>query len=148
MREAVQQVAIPLARISRQKSYNRFLDSLHAFLGREAVQQGRTATVQQICTTNLHRFRGADLREAVQQVVVPLARISRQKSYSKFLDSLHTFLGSRTAAFKAVIWHENREICTAFIVVPILLFACFLRRWLSTEKEISCKSLFADYLFC
>ena len=43
--------------------------------------------------------------------------------------------------------HANREIRTAFIVVPVLLFVHFPRRWLSTEKEISCKSLFADFYF-
>ena len=44
--------------------------------------------------------------------------------------------------------HANREIRTTFIAIPVLLFVRFPRRWLSTEKEISCKSLFADYLFC
>ena len=145
-----------MARIPRQhfsktfsaRQFSSFSTQQGRFLARFLRKKGRTAAVQQICTADLHRFRGADLREAVQQVAVPLARISRQKAYNKFLDSLHAFLGSRTAAFKAVIWHENREICSAFIAVPILLFACFPRRWLSTGKEISCKSLFADYLFC
>ena len=42
--------------------------------------------------------------------------------------------------------HANREERTAFIAVLFLLFVHFPRRWLSTENEISCKTLFADFL--
>ena len=43
--------------------------------------------------------------------------------------------------------HENRGGCTTFIAALFSLFAHFPRRWLSTENEISCKSLFADFSF-
>ena len=44
--------------------------------------------------------------------------------------------------------HANRGGRTSFIAVLFLLFVHFPRQWLSTENEISCKSLFADFLFC
>ena len=44
--------------------------------------------------------------------------------------------------------HANRVERTTSIAVLFLLFVHFLRRWLSTENEISCKSQSADFLFC
>ena len=113
---------------------------MHGFLGREAVQQA----VQQHFA-----------QKSRQLVAVPYNRV--------LLHFWHEFRGPYSSIFcyfgtdfklavqlhlLQISGHANREIRTTFIDVPFLLFVRFKRRWLSTEKKISCKSLFADYLFC
>lgn len=83
-------------------------------------------SVQQFSAVFWHKFRGP-----YSSIYCCFAQISRwlyRCIYCRFLGT------------------KNEEIRTAFIAVPVLLFAHFPRRWLSTENEISCKSLLADFL--
>ena len=82
-------------------------------------------SVQQVSAVLWHEFRGP-----YSSIYCCFAQISRwlyRCIYCRFLGT------------------KNEEIRTAFIVVPVLLFAHFPRRWLSTENEISCISLLADF---
>ena len=123
------------SRFSKQQA-----DFWHGFLGREAVQQGRTA----ILGMEIEAARGCTIQKSF---AVVLARKSRFWT-AALIVVCTDFEEAVQLHLLQISGHANRGERTSFIAILFLLFVHFPRRWLSTENEISCKSLFADYFFC
>ena len=100
-------------------------------------------TIQSV-VVHVHRTRG---RFRTAFIVVPLHAFQGGHIVA-FIVVLHAFRGGCTAAFIAVFSrHEIQEVRTAFINIHVLLFAQFLRCWLSMKNETSCICLVAG-IFC